>query len=139
MTATSLLPSAESLAASVASRTVRPAGVLRLEGAAVAAASLVLYAAGDASWGLFALLILAPDLGLLGYLAGPRFGAHAYNLTHNLVLPVVLGAVGVATAGTTATAVSLIWLTHIGVDRAVGYGLKYPDDFRRTHLQRLPA
>lgn len=123
----------------VLSRVAQPAGLLRLEGAAMAAAAVGIYAARSESWGLFALLILAPDLGLLGYLVGPRSGAAAYNLTHNLVLPVAVGAVGAVTDTAPAVAIALIWLTHIGVDRAVGYGLKYRDDFRRTHLQRLAA
>jgi hypothetical protein len=89
------------------------------------------------SWVLFAVLILAPDLGLMGYLAGPRVGAHAYNLTHNIVLPIIIASVGWATAAPTVLAVALIWIAHIGIDRALAYGLKYPDDFRRTHLQRL--
>lgn len=125
--------------AATASGLGRPAELLRLEGAAMAAAALCAYSVSDASWALFALLILAPDLGLLGYLVGPRHGAHAYNLTHNLVLPLVLGGVGWTTDAPAAFAVSLIWVAHIGIDRAVGYGLKYVGDHRRTHLQRLAA
>lgn len=139
MTAVPLLPTSEHPAAPAASRFLGPAGLLRVEGAAMAAAATWFYAHSEASWVLFASLLLAPDLGLLGYLVGPRVGAHTYNLTHNVVLPVALAAVGVAIVSMTAVAIGLIWLAHIGIDRAAGYGLKYPDDFRQTHLQRLPA
>ena len=111
--------------------------VLRLEGLALAIAAVVLYADGDHSWWPFALLILAPDLSFLGYAAGPRLGAAAYNLLHNLVLPIALGTSGAVSDSETAVAVALIWLTHIGVDRLLGYGLKYPTAFKDTHLQRV--
>ena len=111
--------------------------VLRLEGLALGVAGVVLYADGDHSWWLFALLILAPDVSFLAYLGGPRVGAAAYNLLHNLVLPIALGTASVLANSEPAVAVSLIWLTHIGVDRALGYGLKYPTAFKDTHLQRV--
>ena len=81
-------------------------------------------------------LALAPDLSLVGCLAGPRVGAVAYDAVHTFVLPVALAAVGVIAEVHAAAQVGLIWITHIGVDRAVGYGLKYPSSFKETHLQR---
>ena len=67
----------------------------------------------------------------------PGVGAVAYNLTHNLVFPVALGSGGVLADSDVATGVALVWLTHIGVDRLLGYGLKYPTAFKDTHLQRV--
>lgn len=139
MTAIIDRPASGARTSGLVSRAVRPAALLRLEGGALGVAAIGLYAAGEMSWVLFGALILAPDVGLLGYLVGPRFGAHAYNMTHNIVLPVIVASVGWATATPTALAIALIWVAHIGLDRALGYGLKYPDDFRRTHLQRLPG
>ncbi|HEX7255325.1 MAG TPA: DUF4260 domain-containing protein [Gaiellaceae bacterium] len=115
-----------------------PVGLLlRLEGLALGVGAVLLYADGDHSWWLFALLILAPDVSFLGYLAGPRVGAVAYNLLHNLVFPIALGTAGALAGSDPAVAVALIWLAHIGVDRALGYGLKYPTAFKDTHLQRV--
>ena len=111
--------------------------LLGLEGIAIAVAAVLLYADGDYSWWLFVLLILAPDLSFIGYAAGPGVGATAYNLVHNLVLPVALGTAGVLWDTEWAIAVALVWLTHIGVDRLVGYGLKYPTAFKDSHLQRV--
>jgi hypothetical protein len=111
--------------------------LLRLEGLAIAVAAVLLYADGDHSWWLFALLVLAPDVSFLGYAGGPNLGAAAYNLVHNLVLPVALGCAGLLWDSEPAVAVALIWLTHIGVDRLIGYGLKYPTSFKDSHLQRV--
>jgi hypothetical protein len=111
--------------------------LLRLEGLAIAVGAVVLYADGDHSWWLFLVLALAPDLAFVGYAAGPAAGAAAYNLVHNLVLPIALGCAGVLWDSDRAIAVALVWIAHIGVDRAVGYGLKYPTEFKDTHLQRV--
>jgi hypothetical protein len=114
-----------------------PARLLRLEGLAVAAGALVLYVDGDHGWLAFVVLILAPDLAILGYLAGNRVGALAYDLAHTYVGPVALGVAGVVGGSELALELALIWLVHIGVDRLLGYGLKYPTGFKDTHLQRV--
>lgn len=114
-----------------------PRGLLHLEGLAVLAGSLALYS--DASYGWLALVVLflAPDLSMFGYFGGPRIGALAYDVVHTYALPVVLGVYGVLGGSGTATQLSLIWLAHIGLDRLLGYGLKYPTGFKDTHLQRV--
>jgi hypothetical protein len=111
-----------------------PRNLLRLEGLTVLALALGAYLwLGGPLW-LLAVLALAPDLSMVGYLAGPRVGAFAYNAVHTYVLPLVLGAAGVYTGTTLAVLVALVWVGHIGADRLVGYGLKYPTDFKHTHL-----
>lgn len=114
-----------------------PSWLLRLEGAVVAAAAIALYAYVDGSWWLFLALALVPDLSMLGYIAGPAVGAVAYDLVHTYALPVVLAAVGVLADAELAVQVGLVWITHIGIDRLLGYGLKYPSGFKNTHLQRV--
>jgi hypothetical protein len=74
---------------------------------------------------------------MVGYLAGSTVGAAVYDAAHTYVLPIVLAAVGLIAGAETAVQLGLIWLTHIGVDRAIGYGLKYPTGFKDTHLQRV--
>ena len=108
--------------------------LLRLEGLALAAISAVLYARTGASWWLFAALWLIPDMSMIGYLAGPCWGARCYNAIHTTVTPITLAlaALLLHTAGPLPFA--LIWLNHIGVDRLLGYGLKYPAGFGWTHL-----
>jgi hypothetical protein len=114
-----------------------PRVLLRAEGLAVAVAAIVLYVNAGYPWWLLVALVLAPDLAMIGYLAGPTIGAMAYDAAHTYVLPVILVAAGVVGDAEIAIELGLIWLTHIGVDRAVGYGLKYPTGFKDTHLQRV--
>ena len=111
--------------------------IVRFEWVTVAALAIVCYAMAGFSWWLFALLILAPDLSMLGYLAGPRFGAATYNALHILIAPLVLLLAGALLAGRVTTAVALIWIAHIAIDRALGYGLKLPTSFQDTHLGRI--
>ena len=114
-----------------------PSYLLRAEGAVAAAAALALYFHGDHSWLLLIVLALAPDLAMIGFAFSPRVGTAAYNVAHTNVWPVALAAVGVLVDADAAVAVGLIWITHIGVDRLLGYGLKYPSGFKDTHLQRV--
>jgi hypothetical protein len=111
--------------------------LLRLEGLAVCATALALYAHAGFSWPRFALLILAPDLTMLAYLAGSGAGAAAYNAAHIYVPALALTLVGFFADVSAATAGGLIWFAHIGADRALGYGLKYPTGFHDTHLGRI--
>ncbi len=107
---------------------------LRIEHAALAVAAIVAYSAVGASWWLFAALILAPDLGMLGYLAGPKVGARVYNVAHNYALAALAVGLGWYLAVPLLLAIGLIWVAHISIDRTLGYGLKLPDDFKHTHL-----
>jgi hypothetical protein len=111
--------------------------LLHLEGAVILAVAVALYGRVGAGWGLFAALILAPDLFMLGYLFGPRAGAYVYNAAHIYAVPLAVVALGVLLGLQTATAVGLVWLAHIGMDRSVGFGLKYASGFSDTHFSRL--
>lgn len=111
--------------------------LLRLEGAALFLASLAGYALTGETWWLFALLILAPDLAFAAYLAGSRVGAMAYNATHATIAPLALLVIGLFLPSSLVSAVALVWLAHIGADRAIGYGLKYASGFADTHLGRI--
>jgi hypothetical protein len=111
--------------------------VLRLEGLVVLAAAVVAYMQLGASWGFFAMLFLLPDLSFLGYLAGSRAGAAAYNAAHSYIGPVALLAFGALGEMPLALAVGLTWCAHIGLDRALGYGLQYGSEVGATHLGRV--
>ena len=111
--------------------------LLRLEGLAAAAVTAALYAHTGASWWLFAALWLAPDLSMLGYLAGPCRGARIYNAFHTYVAPAVLALTALLLHSHGLLPFALIWANHIGVDRLLGFGLKYADGFRWTHLGYL--
>jgi Domain of unknown function (DUF4260) len=114
-----------------------PRILLHGEGLAVVAAAVALYFYAGYPWWLLLALVLAPDLSIIGFAAGQRVGAVAYNVAHTYALPVALAAAGVLGEADWPVQLGLIWLTHIGVDRAIGYGLKYPTAFKDTHLQRV--
>lgn len=110
---------------------------LRLEAVAVFSLSVLLYSHTEMKWGLFFVFFLFPDLSMLPYLANPRAGAMSYNLFHNYALPLAIAAFALAFQHPAAIPYVLIWTAHIGVDRFLGYGLKYPDAFGHTHLGEL--
>ena len=113
---------------------IRPTALLRLEAAAALAVAAGLYGTPGGSWALFALLLLAPDLSAVGYLAGPAAGAACYNAAHTYLIPAALWAFGLAAGHPHLPLLALIWAAHIGLDRLLGYGLKYPDGSKHTHL-----
>jgi hypothetical protein len=111
--------------------------LLRLEGLAAVAITAVLYARTGTSWWLFAALWLAPDLSMLGYLAGPNLGARIYNAIHTYLTPATLAVCALLLRAPALLPFALIWINHIGVDRLLSYGLKYPAGFEWTHLGKL--
>jgi len=115
----------------------KPRWLLHLEGAAIFALTLCLYRSGHFSWGLFALLFLSPDLSMLGYLAGAKWGAAFYNSVHTYAGPVLLLLLSFALPAARLAPFGLIWLAHLGFDRMLGFGLKYPTFFKDTHLQHV--
>jgi hypothetical protein len=115
----------------------RPAWLLRAEEAALLVAAVFLYAHLHFSWLLFAVLFLAPDLFMLGYLANPRIGSALYNLGHFIFVPLALSGIALATRQPVLVAIAIVWFSHIGFDRMLGYGLKYPAHFKDTHLQHI--
>ncbi|OZC02130.1 DUF4260 family protein [Rubricoccus marinus] len=109
---------------------------LRLENAAIAILAGVLFgASGESLW--WAALWLTPDLAMVGYLAGSKVGSQIYNAAHSYAAPVALGAGGLLLGAPLAASLALLWANHIGVDRALGYGLKHATDFKDTHLGRI--
>jgi len=111
-----------------------PRPLLHLEGATVLVLSLFAYHWNQASWLQFALLFLLPDVSMIAYLASPRIGANAYNAVHTYIAPLALAGYSFAAAHHQLLSLSLICIAHIAFDRMLGYGLKYPSQFKDTHL-----
>ncbi|MEZ5888435.1 MAG: DUF4260 domain-containing protein [Paracoccaceae bacterium] len=112
----------------------------KLEGALVfVGAALWLWAhAPGWPWWLWPVLVLLPDLAIIGYLAGPRLGALFYNGAHLYAGGLILGGAGHAFGlPVTITDLGLIWIAHVGFDRMLGYGLKEASGFHDTHLGRI--
>ena len=115
----------------------KPALLLRIEGSLLFAISMVCYHETHARWILFAVLLLAPHLSMAGYLADAKIGTTIYNATHTLTGPLLLLAYALLTVHAALLPYELIWTTHLGMDRMLGFGLKYPTQFEDTHLQHV--
>ena len=113
-----------------------PRTVLRLEGLALFIGMTLLYYIWDGDWWVYAILFFVPDLSFAAYLSGPRFGALIYNAAHSYLAPMAMMTGGFATAEPLILSIAMIWLAHIGFDRALGYGLKYASGFGFTHMGR---
>jgi hypothetical protein len=113
---------------------VEPLKLLRLEGLALLVLTLFLFHYFHGSWWLFLSLFLAPDIGLIGYLSGPKIGAFSYNILHTEIWPVLLVGTSLIFDLPLALNIALIWLCHINLDRMLGFGLKYSTAFKETHL-----
>jgi hypothetical protein len=111
--------------------------LLRLEGLVLFLGMTLLYYVWDGSWWVYVLLFFVPDISFAAYLSGPRFGALVYNAAHSYLAPVAMMTGGFATASPLLLSIAMIWLAHIGFDRALGYGLKYASGFTDTHLGRI--
>lgn len=115
----------------------KPKILLHLEGAVILILSVFFYYQLHATWSLFAILFLAPDLFMLGYLANVRVGSAVYNFAHTYLTPTILLAIAYFATKPQLFPIALIWATHIGFDRLLGFGLKYPTNFKDTHLQHV--
>lgn len=111
--------------------------LLRLEGVAIFLFSLMAYEFMGFPWGFFILVFLVPDLSLFAYFHSPRAGALVYNIMHSYILPLMLFAYGFFVSSSMANQLAIIWIAHIGFDRALGFGLKYSRGFRYTHFGKL--
>ena len=110
---------------------------LRLEGLAAFGAGLALFGMTGGNWLFLVPLILIPDVSAIGYLAGPRVGAFTYNLVHNWVLGIVTLGFGAWLDSPVILLAAAVLIAHVGMDRALGYGLKLQSAFRDTHLGRM--
>ena len=111
--------------------------ILRAEQVAILATGIVLWIANGGPPLLLIPAWLLVDLSMIGYLGDPGVGSITYNAAHNLVLPLALLGLGWWTDTGWMVLASGVFLTHIGLDRTLGYGLKLPTDFRDTHLGRI--
>lgn len=111
--------------------------ILRVEGLAILLAALYIYSLMEGNWLLFIFFLLVPDISMIGYISDKKIGAFIYNLFHNLTLPMLLIVIGFFFNIQIVAFAGAILLAHVGMDRFFGYGLKYPSNFKDTHLQRV--
>jgi hypothetical protein len=107
---------------------------LRLEAAALLTGALIAYSTTGQHWWLVPVVVLLPDLAMTGYVGGTRIGAFLYNLAHATPVPALVIGLDWWQHRPLVLGLGLVWLAHIGLDRLMGYGLKYDDHFQHTHL-----
>ena len=69
--------------------------------------------------------------------AGPRAGTASSNAAHMYAAPAALADVVSGAGWAWGVPVALVWAAHVGLDRALGYGLKLPAGFQHTHLGQI--
>ncbi|WP_345949683.1 DUF4260 domain-containing protein [Mucilaginibacter sp. PAMB04274] len=107
---------------------------IRFEEAAITAVAIYLlskYNLGLPVW-LWVLLFFSPDFSMLGYVANARIGAFTYNLFHHRGVALALLATGFLMHLDIFITGGLLLVAHSSFDRMLGYGLKFPDDFKHT-------
>ena len=114
-----------------------PEKILPIEGASVVLVTLLAYAWLGGSWIWFIVFLFAPDLSMLGYLRNPKLGATIYNFFHIYFWSLGFIAGGWLGQSMLLAYIGLIWLAHISLDRMMGFGLKYSDHFKHTHLGEI--
>ena len=110
---------------------------LILESIVIFIGALLIYLFLSGNWIIFLVLLFAPDIFIVGYLKNSRIGSIIYNIGHIYVWSIILIIIGILIDLNLLILFSLIWIAHISMDRAMGYGLKYPSDFKHTHMQKI--
>jgi hypothetical protein len=103
------------------------------EAAELVIAYIITLLAGYSWWIFFALLFL-PDVFMIGYLVNTRIGAWLYNIAHHKGIAIVIGATGLWLSSPVCILTGAVLFGHSSMDRLFGFGLKYNDDFKNTHL-----
>lgn len=111
--------------------------IIRLENGLAFAASFYFYIQLDFPLLWFFLLLLVPDITMLGYTLNKKIGAMVYNLGHSFTFPILLSMSYLYFSKDYLLMISIIWLAHIFMDRLFGFGLKYTNSFKKTHIQKI--
>lgn len=111
--------------------------IIKFEELGQLALAVLLFSQLDYAWWVFPACLLLPDLSMIGYLANPRIGALLYNIFHHKLLAIACIAIGYWLDEPLASLAGVILLGHSAMDRALGYGLKYSDSFKNTHMGRI--
>lgn len=96
--------------------------------------AVFLFSRLDYTWWWFPALLLLPDLSMIGYLINTQIGAFLYNFVHHKAVAISVFLIGSALSFSALTLAGIILFAHSAMDRLFGYGLKYTDSFRHTHL-----
>lgn len=108
--------------------------ILKIEELAQFIFGIFLFSQLDYAWWWFPALLLLPDIGMFSYVFNPKIGAFAYNIFHHKGIAIAIGLSGFYLENSVLILIGVILFSHASFDRIFGYGLKYPDSFKHTHL-----
>jgi hypothetical protein len=111
--------------------------ILHVEGLAFFTTAVIAYYVLNGNWILFILLLFVPDFFMVGYLKNKKLGSMLYNFGHTYMLGLLIVSGGLLLGQNTIIYIGVIFFAHVGLDRFLGYGLKYASGFKDTHLQRV--
>jgi len=111
--------------------------IIKLEELAMFGLGIYLFSLLPYNWWWFLVLILSPDIGMLGYVFGNKQGAFLYNIFHHKGLAIVLYVLGIYFSIPLIQLIGVILFSHAAMDRVFGYGLKYDKGFKFTHLGEI--
>lgn len=111
--------------------------ILKTEELAQFVLGIYLFSQLNFAWWWFLVLILTPDIGMVGYMMNRKTGALVYNIFHNKALGILLLLLGIFYLGSIFSLIGVIIFSHAAMDRMFGFGLKYPDGFHNTHLGKI--
>lgn len=114
-----------------------PRRILQIESAIFFLISLYLFSLREQSWLIFILLLLTPDISMIGYIKDKKIGSIIYNLVHNYILAIALVILGNISPYDWMVTLGIILFAHVSLDRLFGFGLKYTSDFKDTHIQKI--
>lgn len=109
----------------------------KLEGLVIFAISTVAFYLAGGHFLLYIPLLLSFDVSMIGYLLGPRLGSFVYNLVHNYAVALLALSAFYWIDTSLLLQVGILWVAHVGMDRALGYGLKSAASFKETHLGKI--
>ena|SRR5690606_109365 len=107
---------------------------LKIEELAQFILGIFIFSQLEFAWWWFPALLLLPDIGMFGYLLNPKIGAFTYNVFHHKAIAIAIGLLGFYSDNSWLILIGVILFSHAAFDRIFGYGLKYPDSFKNTHL-----
>lgn len=111
--------------------------IIKLEEILMFVLGIYLFSLLNFEWWWFLVLILAPDIGMVGYAFGNKIGALAYNLFHHKGLAIAIYLLGSYFTEPWLQLTGIILFSHAAMDRIFGYGLKYDKGFKFTHLGEI--
>src|SRR5690606_36389971 len=111
--------------------------ILKIEELGQFILGILIFSQLDYAWWWFPALLLLPDIGMLGYLANPKIGAFTYNVFHHKTIAIAIGFLVFYFTNSPLILIGVILFSHAAFDRIFGYGIKYSDNFKNTHLGKI--